>query len=774
MTNTSFMARFGARLVTNGYAILPIGPGTKKPGRFQRGAWADYPEWNRHAARGTTEVEVATWASWPDCGIGIVGGAVAAVDIDIQDDAELALKIERLARERLGDTPALRIGRAPKRMLVYRTAAPFRGIKRHPLEVLCLGQQFVAYANHPDTGAPYAWPEEGLADIDITDLPEITSEAALAFLDEAYALLPETLRQRGLASGAPAGNIKRIHSQIGTLPAIEAALAWLPNAELDYDSWMRVGMALKGALGEAGADLFADWSAQAAKDVPATTMKAWASFKPDRIGAGTIYHLAMERGWQPDPDLRLDGSAPEAENHPAAGLLARLDVTSAEPAAAPAAPPFPLAMPDGLVGDLTDYMLTTARRPQPLLSLGASLCAIGALMGRNYRTESNLRSNLYVVGIADSGSGKNHAREIINEAFFEAGLAHHLGGNKIASGAGLLTALHRQPAILFQIDEFGMFLSAAADRKRSPRHITEILDNMTELYTAAGGIFLGAEYANRDGTNERRDINQPCLCVYGTTTPLHFWGALQGANVVDGSLARFLILPSDEDYPDENIAVGIRQAPPALINGLQLIASGGGTQKGNLAGKTAEQNTAVNPMIVPMTEEARARFRQLSIELTEELRAAAGTAFTAILARIGENALKLALIVAVGRDPVRPEIEITAADWAISFVRHYAQRTMEAVERHVADTETEAHLKRLKEIIRGSGAKGITKSEITRASQWLKSRDRDEILLTLIESGDITTGMRGSSTRQAMVYRMAHWGGPWRDASGRKIMQKEV
>ena len=665
----------------------------------------------------------------------------------------MALQIERLARERLGDTPALRIGRAPKRMLVYRTAAPFRGIKRHPLEVLCLGQQFVAYANHPDTGAPYAWPEEGLADIDITDLPEITAEAASAFLDEAYALLPEALRQRGLTTQVVDAEHLRSHSQIGTLPALEAALVWLPNAELDYDSWMRVGMALKGALGDAGADLFADWSAQAAKDVPATTLKAWASFKPDRIGAGTIYHLAMERGWQPEVELRLDGSLPENEEHPAAGLLARLDVTTTTAAPTSAKPPF-LAIPDGLVGDLTDFMLTTARRPQPLLSLGASLCAIGALMGRNYRTESNLRSNLYVVGIADSGSGKNHAREIINETFFEAGLAHHLGGNKIASGAGLLTALHRQPAILFQIDEFGMFLSAAADRKRSPRHITEILDNMTELYTSAGGIFLGAEYANRDGTNERRDINQPCLCVYGTTTPLHFWGALQGANVVDGSLARFLILPSDEDYPDENIAVGIRQAPPALINGLQLIASGGGTQKGNLAGKTADQNTDVNPMIVPMTEEARARFRQLSMELTEELRAAAGTAFTAILARIGENALKLALIVAVGRDPIKPVIEITAADWAISFVRHYAQRTMEAVERHVADTETEAHLKRLKEIIRGSGAKGITKSEITRASQWLKSRDRDEILLTLIESGDITTGMRDTGGRRAMVYRL--------------------
>ena len=754
MAELSYMARFGARLVTNGYAILPIGPGTKKPGQFKRGAWADYPEWNRHSERPTTEVEIATWSAWLDCGIGIVGGAVAAVDIDILEDAELALQIERLARDKLGDTPALRIGKAPKRMLIYRTAMPFRGIKRHPLEVLCLGQQFLAYATHPDTGAPYAWPEEGLADIDISDLPEITAEAATAFLDEAYALLPEVLRQRGLSAISPSAEHLRSHGQIGTLSAIQAALAWLPNAELDYDSWMRVGMALKGALGEAGRDLFADWSAQADKDVPAATAKAWASFKPDRIGAGTIYHLAMERGWQPEPDLRLDGSIPDDAEHPASGLLSKLNMAAASSIAPTSLPTYALAIPDGLVGDLTDYMLSTARRPQPLLSLGASLCAIGALMGRQYRTESNLRSNLYVVGIADSGSGKNHAREIINETFFEAGLAHHLGGNKIASGAGLLTALHRQPAILFQIDEFGMFLAAAADRKRSPRHITEILDNMTELYTAAGGIFLGAEYANRDGSNERRDIVQPCLCVYGTTTPLHFWGALQGANVVDGSLARFLILPSDEDYPDENTAVGIRQAPPALIQGFQHVASGGGHQKGNLMGKTADQNTTVTPMIVPMNDEARARFKVLSVELTGELRAAAGTACTAILARIGENALKLALIVAVGRDPARPEIDITAADWAIDFVRYYAQRTMAAVERHVADTETEAHLKRLKEIIRAAGSKGITKSEITRASQWLKSRDRNEILETLIESGDITTGMRDTGGRRAMVYRI--------------------
>ncbi len=65
MADTSCMARFGARLVTNGYAILPIGPGTKKPGQFKRGAWIDYPVWNRHAERPTTEVEVAGCGARP-------------------------------------------------------------------------------------------------------------------------------------------------------------------------------------------------------------------------------------------------------------------------------------------------------------------------------------------------------------------------------------------------------------------------------------------------------------------------------------------------------------------------------------------------------------------------------------------------------------------------------------------------------------------------------------------------------------------------------------
>ena len=201
---TGFMAQHGARLVDNGYAVIPIMPGTKKPGRYHRGAWRDYPGWTKHGRRPTSEHEVEIWSGWPDAGIGIAGGAVAAIDIDVSD-AGAAVAIEQLASKRLGATPAVRIGRSPKRLLVYRTELPFKGFKLPPIEVLCEGQQFVAFAVHPDTGRPYEWPEESLADLDISDLPAIGEDTARAFAEAAYALVPEHLRPARLADGGGGG-----------------------------------------------------------------------------------------------------------------------------------------------------------------------------------------------------------------------------------------------------------------------------------------------------------------------------------------------------------------------------------------------------------------------------------------------------------------------------------------------------------------------------------------------------------------------------------------
>lgn len=743
MTNKNYMAQLGATLVDRGFPILPIQPNTKKPGLYKLGAWHEYPKWSRHCERDTTDNEVDIWGNWPEAGVGIAAGRVIGIDIDIIDSPTIALEMEALAKRMLGDTPAVRIGHAPKRLLVYRAVQPFSGFKYPPIEVLGVGQQFIAYGIHPDTGKPYDWPVSTLADLSPDDLPGITEAQAREFAKEAYRLIPAELRPKTLGVGLRAPmECANLPEQRGTYEAVEDALRHIVNADLDYDSWVRIGMATKGALGDEGWPLFEAWSESSQKNDPKTTARSWRSFAPQRIGAGTIYKLALDNGWEPDAEMQLNGEIVMNGHHPAREFLQALqaaDPISIEPQEISLPPPKPMPVGwdqvGGVIADMMALMAATAKRPQPVLALGASLCAIGALMGRKYRTESNIRSNLYVVGIAESGAGKNHSRVVINELFRKANLLQYLGGNKIASGSGLLTAIQRQPAILFQLDEFGMFLSAAADRKRSPRYVCEILDLMTELYTTSGTTYFGVEYASTQHNNAHRAIHQPCACIYGTTTPLHFWQALQASNVADGSLARFLIMESEDDFPDSNEAFGVIDPPQDLIDRLILIHQGGGKLNGNLTDVGAIDEVLVDPRVVPMTPQARATFRQLDQELVERLRTSRGTGYSSILARIEENATKLALIRAVSRDPVDPQIEDHDAEWGIMLSRHCAELTIREASARVSENQVESHHKRAMQILRDAGMAGMSKSDFTRRTQFMDHRQRDGVLRTLAEAG---------------------------------------
>ena len=224
----------------------------------------------------------------------------------------------------------MRIGRAPKRLLVYRTETPFKGFKLSPIEMLCEGQQFVAFTSTPTPA--------GLTNGRRTRSPTSTSAgcrrsrgAARAFAEEAYALAGEPAAGAACVANAltASGSARRASWHAD---AITAALAFIPNADLDYDSWMRIGMALKGALGDEGESLFSIWSAQSAKDVPDTPPRPGPA-SATVIGAGTIYHHAMANGWSPDPALVLNGSIEVNGRHPAKALLEKLGLAEPVPVA---------------------------------------------------------------------------------------------------------------------------------------------------------------------------------------------------------------------------------------------------------------------------------------------------------------------------------------------------------------------------------------------------------------------------------------------------------
>jgi hypothetical protein len=390
---------------------------------------------------------------------------------------------------------------------------------------------------------------------------------------------------------------------------------------------------------------------------------------------------------------------------------------------------------DGALKMFVDYCNATAISPQPFLALAAGITAIGALAGRKYRTPTNLRSNIYAVGVADSGGGKDHARKRIKSVLADAGLTQYLGGEDIASGAAMMTALARHPCVLFQIDEFGDWLGDVLGEKSAP-HRKQIAQRLKTLYSAAGDFVSGTEYADqsRASGKPREDIQQPHACMYGTTTPRQFWKAIAAGSLEDGLLARFLIFVTPESYPDKQRPTHID--PPAdLVAAFKAIAEGADDAPGGEMAQLMLATTKPEPVTVPMTTEAMAAYEALDDYQLQRQRKSAGTYVTAIAGRLTENATKLALVKAVSRNPRAPVITGPDMAWARELATHCIDTLLREAGENIADTPYAKNIQAVTRLIHKHGPS--TEYELFRKGWKIPSRDRAEILQALVNSCEL-------------------------------------
>ena len=303
--NSGPLAYLGARLIDNGYSIIPIAVGKKAPG---------FDNWS--SAR-STKAQLQEWieSGHRHYGVGILTKRTPTVDIDVRNE-EIAIEAEAKAREIFGDGP-VRIGMAPKRLMMFRTDTPFRKMRSakyqdewgdlHQIEILCDGQQFVAYHTHPDTGKPYVWPAEDVtvrSDTDMkvnavggpltipqNDLIDITVEQCQAFIDwfEARAAqesdwkVVKKRRDQG-ASEVDLDNpfMEDTNAVDITEEELRARLMMVPNPE-DYDTWVQVGMALHHQFDGAdeGMELWNEWSETADNYDQDALERRWKDFDID-------------------------------------------------------------------------------------------------------------------------------------------------------------------------------------------------------------------------------------------------------------------------------------------------------------------------------------------------------------------------------------------------------------------------------------------------------------------------------------------------------------
>jgi hypothetical protein len=412
-------------------------------------------------------------------------------------------------------------------------------------------------------------------------------------------------------------------------------------------------------------------------------------------------------------------------------MIARAAAQKAPKAARPAVTSDLMDVP-GALRLFIEHCERTAISRQPLLALAAGICMVGALAGRRYRTSTDLRTNIYAVGIADSGAGKDHARKQIRRCLYAANLVQYLGGADIASGSAMRTALMRHPAMLFQIDEFGDWLGSVLGDKAAT-HKKQIAAYLKELYSSANTVWAGTEYADQSKQGRpREDVQQPNACLYGTTTPGQLWGAVGGANLHDGLMARLLLFVSPCSYPDEQDP-DLGEPPGALLEALQAIAAGPPQDGAGDLAQLMLATTAPQPYTVPETPEASAARRDLRRHQLEQQRQHEGTYVTSIAGRLAENAMKLALVRAISRDPAAPVIEAADVAWGRTVAQHCVDTLLREAARHVADNDYEAKLNRALEIIRKHGP--LTQRDMFRRGFKLPERERGEILRSLIDGG---------------------------------------
>jgi hypothetical protein len=386
----------------------------------------------------------------------------------------------------------------------------------------------------------------------------------------------------------------------------------------------------------------------------------------------------------------------------------------------------------GLVGELAEWISLNSPKPQPVLALGAAIAAMSTIIARKIQYKSGLRSNIYCLGVGHTGCGKDAARKCIKLLFEEIG-AQQMIGESFASGTAIESAMATTPAACYLIDELGHLLGSLRD-DGAPGYAKAIVPMMLKFYTSSESSYRCTTYADKERNSESQIIKQPSLSFYATTVPSNLFSGLTKQHMADGFLSRLLVFESSDPDPFlQSTDRTTRSVPKGLVDGFSrwLSAPINPHASGDL------EALEPDPMDCETTPEARSVFDWLELQMRARrkvIRESGGD--QGPWTRVQATAKKLALIRGCGIALDRPEITESDARWGCDLAWLLTDTFLDRIGANVFENKDEERSQRVLAIVK-TCVHGVTKSELTRKTQWLKRSDRAEIVASLIEGGDI-------------------------------------
>lgn len=480
-----------------------------------------------------------------------------------------------------------------------------------------------------------------------------------------------------------------------------------PN--IQYDDWIKIGMALHAE--GLPFNIWEEYSnrtrnAEHRRDNPAMH---WRSFKSGAgVSFGSFVKMAQDGGW-----MYVSPASENIKNEKISPPTAEPEIKAEKPVVESE------LMFTGLIGDTIKDILATTQQQQPELAMLNVLAALGAIYGRRYCSPINTRTNLYTVGVAHTGAGKDHSRKYIKTLLLKAGLESFLGSDSLVSGAGLIAAVEKKPSQIMMLDEFGMLL-ADIKNKNTSSHMKVCSKILTEFYSASNSFYYGGQYADK-GVEPIR-INNPNLCIFGTTTLTKYAEALDKSVIESGELNRYIIIKPEKEWPDR-LRAPKRTGPSDAIVGNWSV----------LAPMFGNNSTNTDVPITVKWDWAEDRIWDIQLFQDDKVKL---PVVGPLWARYAENVIKIAMIMAIAKSPQRPEIEVEQLDVAETLVRKSVEFMTSMANTQMAGSDHERDCNRVLELIKKFGEK-MPKREISNRTRDLEIKKRDEVLRSLEERGAI-------------------------------------
>lgn len=766
--NDSPFAQAYEQLGALGFHVIPCLPRDKAPGERSNGRWRALTAWPQFRDRAPTVFEITAWKSWAEANIGVVVGTaigphrLLVVDIDSHDPDEVSE-----IRSAIPASPMIKTG-AKGCSLFFRAPATLTSkgynIKgKRVVDLLASGRQTVMPPSVHPHGPTYRW----LAGpVPAHELP-LFDETCLERLEDTLAHLGwgGDVVEQARVSRKP---LDRHDDDPSVWQEVnEAAMAnmpaWVPALDLyglrpvqrgGYEAvatWRPSGSGERLEKRKRNLKIYPDGIRDFGADVGYSPL--------DLVCAANNWALDDAFRWLKD---RLElSSEPVFVVHetPSGASQAPLSITDEpQPVQIPAkikhvAPtcidsdelPHHLLQVPGLVGDIAHWITASSRKPQPGLALGAALTLIGTAAGRKFAGPTRSGTHLYVLALAPTGAGKNHPLDQINRVLSLV-MTREQGPSQFMSYSSVIKRLERHPLVLCAMDEFGSFLAKINNRKSSSSHEQAISGVLRTAWGCSFSTMTTPEYANEPS----KVIHSPALSIYGASTQEEFYRSLQGSDVHNGFLNRFLILSTRHRPAECDPSVDAYTLPEPIKLALDRVFYAGNA----LANMTAHNVSADAPShVVPWGPGAQDVYRALGrlIESRE--------ADESFLARTSEMAVRLATIRAIGIDQDAPVVQAADMAWARDLALWSAERMIAESSQFMSENDKQAEHQMVLRLIEQGGVEGggkISQGELSRKIRGRLDTNRvKSILAGLVESEQVLEEKMETPGRIKRLYVLA-------------------